>query len=327
MEYRKPHVSVIIPAYNQGNFLEYAIQSVLSQTYSNYEIIVVDDGSTDDTSTIAKLYGDKIHYYFQENKGLAGARNTGIRNARGIYIALLDCDDQWLPDFLLKMVSLAEQNPDASVFYCNVNYMDAEGHTLPQIPDVKLVSPDKMYETLVRANFIFANTIFMLRSAVLTAGLFDESFRACEDWDLWLRLSPTHQFVGINDCLVRYRLHGSSLSADPSKMQQAVKSVIEKHFGPDDGNSKNWSDIKKIAYGGVYRYCAWTSVMRQNNWDASAQSLSKALMVDPESCDELGIFYNLAMGSQPIGYHGTPYQLDLQSNARQIDQMLLKVFE
>ena len=322
-----PRVSVVIPAYNQAEYLGDAIRSVLSQTYQDFEIIVVDDGSTDNTPLVANEFSDNIRYIRQENKGLAGARNTGIRNAKSTYIALIDSDDIWLPNFLQKMMDLVAEDPDAFVYYCSARYIDTKGNELPQIVDSKFVPDGTMYETLVKANFIIPSTVVMMRSAVLAAGLFDDSFRACEDWDLWLRLAPTCHFTSIRDCLVKYRLHGSSLSADPRKMQQAVKAVIEKHFGPDDEDMRNWSNVKRMAYGGVYRYHAWTSVLKQNNWDGCAQFTKKALRVDPTISRELNFFFDLAMGAQPLGYRGTSKLLDLQSNAFYVKQMLSEVFD
>lgn len=330
LETRTPQVSVIIPAYNQAKFLNDAIQSVLYQTYGDYEIIVVDDGSTDNTPLVAKGFGDHIRYIRQDNQGLGGARNTGIRNARGIYIAFLDSDDIWLPDFLKTIMQLLERNRESAVFYCGVRYVDVEGQELPQIAEGNLVSNDLFYETLVKANFIIPSTVVLPRSAILEAGLFDQAtieIHGCEDWDLWLRLAPTCHFRGIQECLVKYRLHGSSLSADPTKMQRAVSAVIKKHFGPDDGDQGKWPRIKHLAYGGVYRYHAWTSIMRQNNWETCTKYLRQALQVDPTTSKEVGFFYDLAMGSQPLGYRGTSQYLDLQSNAVHILQMLSEIFK
>jgi glycosyltransferase involved in cell wall biosynthesis len=327
MKNSNPRVSVVIPAYNQAEYLGDAIQSVLSQTYQDFEIIVIDDGSTDKTPLVANEFSENVCYIRQENKGLAGARNTGIQNAKGTYIALIDSDDIWLPIFLQKMMALVADVPDAIVYYCSARYIDAKGNELPQIVASKFVPDETMYETLVKANFIIPSTVVMLRSAVLAAGLFDDSFRACEDWDLWLRLAPTCHFTSIRDCLVNYRLHGSSLSADPSKMQQAVKAVIEKHFGPDDEDMGKWPNMKRMAYGGVYRYHAWTSVLKQKNWDDCAQYTKKALRVDPTISKDLGFFFDLAMGAQPLGHRGTSKLLDLQSNAIHLKQMLSEVFD
>jgi glycosyltransferase involved in cell wall biosynthesis len=116
-----PRVSVVIPNYNHTRFITGAIQSVLNQTYRSFEVIVVDDGSTDNSREVVASFGSQVRYIWQENQGLAGARNTGIRAARGQLIGLLDADDQWLPDFLEKMVALADElrrwmKPVA--FYC-----------------------------------------------------------------------------------------------------------------------------------------------------------------------------------------------------------------
>ena len=330
MENRKPHVSVIIPAYNQAKYLGEAIQSVLSQTYLDYEIIVVDDGSTDNTPLVASQFGNNIRYIRQNNEGLGGARNTGIRNANGVYIALLDSDDLWLPDFLESMMQLAAQNDNASVLYCNIRYIDSEGYELPQVVEGKLVADDLMYETLVEANFIIPSSVVMLRSVVIAAGLFDQytpAIHGCEDWDLWLRLATTCHFAGTKKVHVKYRLHGSSLSADASKMQRAARAVIEKNYGPEDEDRGKWPKIKLLAYGGLYRYYALTSVMRDNDWSSCKMYLIQALRVAPSLSLDISFFYNLAMGSQPLGYRGTNYRLELNSNATQILQMLSGVFK
>jgi glycosyltransferase involved in cell wall biosynthesis len=324
-----PQVSVIIPAYNQGRFLKDAILSVLAQTHHDYEIILVDDGSTDDTRLVAGQFGDQIHYIYQDNRGLGGARNTGIQQAQGIYLALLDSDDSWLPNFLQTMMDLADKNPDVSVFYCGVKCMDSEGHTLPQILNSKILPASQFFKTLVSGNFLIPSSIVMRRSEVINAGLFDQTtseLHGCEDWDLWLRLGSQHHFLGSEECLVQYRIHGNSLSADPSKMQRAVKAVIEKHFGPDDGCSDRWTELKKLAYGGVYRYFAYTSVLRENDWNKCAQHLMNALISDPTTGTNIDFFYELALGAQPIGYRGTSSYLEIEKNAKALFQLLSELF-
>jgi glycosyltransferase involved in cell wall biosynthesis len=321
----KPRISVVIPNYNHTRFLSGAIQSVLYQRYRLYEIIVVDDGSTDNSREVVASFGSQVRYIWQENQGLAGARNTGIRAARGELIGLLDADDQWLPDFLEKMISLADQRPEASVYYCCAQGMDEEGRDLPQMFGRPVSAPDRIYETLLRANFLIPSTILIRRSVVIAAGLFDQGLRSCEDWDLWLRLLPEHIMVGTDARLVRYRLHGSSLSTNPAGMQQATRAVIQKHFGPDDGQWQNWSAEKRRAYGGVYRYHLLTSVQRQNDWQAGALYLRQALQADPTLATDQDLFYDLALGSQPPGHRGSSYHLNLENNAACISTMLSDV--
>jgi glycosyltransferase involved in cell wall biosynthesis len=322
----RPLVSIVIPLYNQSQFVSGAIHSALNQTFKDLEVIVVDDGSTDSGCEVVASFGEKIKYIYQKNQGLAAARNTGIREAQGDFIGLLDADDQWLPNYLETMISLANQHPEASVYYCCAQSMDLSGKNQPQLFGGPALSPDQIYPQLLRANFLIPSTILMRRAAVVAAGLFDQSLRSCEDWDLWLRMLPQHQFYGTSKCLVKYRLHGNSLSTHTSFMQNAIQTVIEKNFGPDDGQPQYWSQEKRRAYGGVYRYRTLTSVNRLNDWNSAASFLTKAFQTDPTLSSDLNFFYDLAHGTQPLGYRNTRYQLDLERNAESILQILFQVF-
>lgn len=321
-----PRVSVIIPAYNQARYLKQAIDSVLAQTYRDFEIIVVDDGSTDDTAAIAAAYGGQIHYIYQENRGLAGARNTGIRAAQGELIGLLDSDDIWLPNYLKAMVKLANQYPTAVVYFCQARCIDVEGNDLPQIVGGKEFIPEALLSEMLLSNFIIPSTVTLRRSVVVDVGLFDASLRSCEDWDMWLRLLPEHEFAFTNEILVRYRVHESSLSANPTGMQQAKRSVVEKHYGLDDGDFATWSQEKRLAYGGLYRYYLLTSVQRQQNWQSGVDYLSRALLIDPSLAEDTSLFYELAVSSQPLGYRNVLEELDLEPNAKRIINLLESVF-
>jgi glycosyltransferase involved in cell wall biosynthesis len=323
----KPRISVIIPNFNHTQFISGAIQSVLSQGYCSREIIVVDDGSTDNSREVVAGFGRQVRYIWQENQGLAGARNTGIRAASGEFIGLLDADDQWLPGYLEKMLLLADQHPESALYYCSAQGMDQGGRGLPQVFGGPARPPQAMYQILLRANFLIPSTILIRRSVAIANGLFDQTLRSCEDWDFWLRILPEHEFIGSSECLVRYRLHGDSLSANPTGMQQATRQVIEKHFGPDDGRWPNWSWEKRRAYGGVYRYHLLTSVQREDDWGKGALFLRRALQVDPTLAEDLDLFYDLALGNQPPGFRGTSYQLNLKNNAAQISSLLFRVFD
>jgi glycosyltransferase involved in cell wall biosynthesis len=325
-EENKMLVSIIIPNYNQTHYISDAIHTALNQTFHSFEIIVVDDGSTDNSHEVVSRFGNQVRYIYQKNQGLAGARNTGIRAATGDFVGLLDADDTWVPDYLERMIALASQYPLATVYYCSAQCMDTSGRELPQILGGPPVPPDQIYHALLRANFLIPSTILMRRSAVIEAGLFDQNLRSCEDWDLWLRISPGQMIVGTSECLVRYRVHGNSLSTNPSGMQQATRKVIEKHFGSDDGLERTWTKEKRRAYGGVYRYHLLTSVQRQNDWQAAANYLCRALQVDPTLSADLDLFYDLALGSQPVGYRGTNDQLNFEGNAQHINTLLNDVF-
>ena len=324
-----PEVSVIIPNYNHTRFVTAAIDSVLQQSYRDVEIIVVDDGSTDDSAAVIARYGARVRYIYQQNQGLGAARNTGIKAAAGRFVGLLDADDAWLPSYLAHMMTLVARHPDAAVYYANARYMDVNGVEMPGLVTGATVAPDQVYAQLLRANFLIPSTILLRRDVVMAAGLFEQQDRAmhgCEDWDLWLRLAPHHRFVGAYTPLVRYRVHGGSLSAGVDKMQRAARAVVEKHVGVDDGRPAAWSEPKRRAYGGLYRYDALTSVQRQGDWDAAAGYLARALAIDPTLAVDLDLFYDLALGTQPPAFHGTPRDLDLRANRAHVRTLLTRLF-
>ena len=322
-------VGVIIPNYNNAHYLGSAIQSILNQTFTDYEIIVVDDGSTDNSRDVVSVFGGKVRYIWQENKGLGGARNTGILASNAEFVGLLDADDEWKPDYLEKMMSLVQNYPEAVVYYSSAQGMDASGKDLPQTFG-RTTSSNEIYQNLLRANFIIPSTVVFRRAVIVDVGLFEEKNRdlhGCEDWDLWLRLAPSHPFAGTAESLVRYRLHTQTFSANPRHMQEAVKTVIQKNFGVDDGQYENWSAEKKRAFGGVYRYHTLTSVKKQGNWEAATESLCKALMIDPTLSVDLDLFYDLALGTNATAHKDSMQSLDLEQCAKQILDMLVNVFD
>ena len=320
-------VSVIMPVYNGEKYLRWAIESVLGQTYSNFELIVVDDGSTDNSGDIARSFGDKIRYIYQENKGLGGARNTGILASQAEFVGLLDADDEWMPNYLETMMKLVQQYPNAAVYYCTAQGMDSNGNNLTRIFGRVIKSID---QRLLRANFIIPSTVILNRSVVIDFGLFEQDnleIHGCEDWDLWLRLISSHQFVGTTETLVRYRLHENTFSANSDHMQKAVKAVIEKNFGLDNGNYADWSDDKKRAFGGVYRYQALISVQKKGDWKTAKVSLRKAFEIDPTLTIDLDLFYDLAYGAQKPGNEDITPDLALVQNSQWIMSMLEGFFD
>jgi len=321
------NVSVVIPTYNDPHFLVYAIRSVQAQTYRDFEIIVVDDGSTGETKAVVSEFGGDLRYIRQENLGAAAARNTGILAARGKYVAFLDSDDLWLPTYLESMFSMVSQYPDAGVIYSCARYIDENGRELPQLVSLQKVTPDATRATLLRANFLIPSAIMVRRDVVLTAGLFDERLGShCPDWDLWLRLARTQTFVHHPHCLVRYRLHDGSLSVDIAGMHRGALMVIEKHFGPDDARRDSWSNQKRRAYGALYVYQALTTLLHRKLWEHCALYLRNALQCDRSLVTDLDLFYELALGTQPLGHRGTGFQLNLEENATALKRVLVDVF-
>jgi glycosyltransferase involved in cell wall biosynthesis len=324
-------VSVIIPAYNQAQYLRSAIESVIAQTCTDWELIVVNDGSTDSTAQVLSDFENekRLKAIHQDNQGLAAARNTGIHAAVGHHVALLDSDDAWQPEFLETMLATIALNPAASVFYCVAQCMDESGSVLPQRAGANAVTPDQMYQTLLNANFIIPSTVVINRRILLEAGSFDASrpeMHGCEDWDLWLRLASSFKFAGISKPLVRYRLHDASMSADTTKMERAVLSVVEKHFGLDDRQFDTWTPDKRKAYGGYYRYAVLARILKGGDWEGAAPKLAKALSINSSLAVDLDLFYDLALGEQPIGWRGGADHLDLPLSAARLTKFLEMVF-
>ena len=217
-------VSIIIPAYNAARYLSEAVNSALHQTYSDVEIIVVDDGSTDNIKDIARPYREagKIQYIYQENKGLSAARNTGIRAARGEYIAFLDSDDLFLPDKLEKQVRYLEEHPACDICYCNLkHFYEEEPDRMLQL-QYRYYSGADAFPHLLWKNFINPLSVVLRRSVFDHYGYFNESMRRSEDWDMWVRAAYRGaRFDFLPEALARYRMRRGSLSyAAESEIQR-----------------------------------------------------------------------------------------------------------
>jgi len=210
-------VSVIIPVYNGANYIKDALESVFSQTYKDYEIIVVNDGSTDDSEIILKPYMDTITYIYQENKGSAEARNTGIRKAKGEYISFLDADDIWLPQKLEKQLKFLLSNPKYKMVFCDIKH-SVRGSIIHNSylheRKYRYVSSGKIYRNLLRECFIFTPTVFVSRECFREVGLFNEKYRICEDYEMWLRIAKKYQIGFLDEPLVERRRHGVNITED-----------------------------------------------------------------------------------------------------------------
>lgn len=206
---KKPLISVIIPTYNVEFYVEEALKSVLAQTYTNLEIIAVDNGSTDRTRDVLQPYIDKnkVVYIRQDNRGLAGARNTGIRSSRGEYIAFLDADDIFLPEKLERQVAYLETHPQCGVCYCGIwHFYDEKPDDLFKL-DYAYYSGVDVLPNLLRKNFVNPLSVVIRRSEVERVGFFDESYWHGEDWEYWVRLAYHGTvFCYLPDALAKYRM-------------------------------------------------------------------------------------------------------------------------
>jgi len=226
---RLPRVSVLIPCYNTARFVAEAMESVFSQTYRDYEVVVVNDGSPDTPELEQALapWRDKITYVHTENCGLAGARNNGIQASRGALIALLDSDDIWEPNFLQVLVGLLEEDPGIDVVYSDAvlfGLTDCQGQTLMDMfPPQEEITFDSILSSRV---WVFVVSCIVRREVLVRVGGFDQDLRYAEDLDLWLRIAHAgSKFLPCSQPLVRYRKRAGSLTAECSPDQEIRRRI------------------------------------------------------------------------------------------------------
>ncbi len=213
-------VSVVIPAWNAAHLLPRCLESVLAQTLAPREIIVVDDGSRDATAEVAANCGYAVRVIRQENRGAAGARNTGIRAAAGKWIAFLDADDRWLPQKMERLIACAAANPDAGVIYSDATVMDDAGRPVGRFLDGKDAASGYIYDRLLRSFFVLPSTAMVRRELIERAGYFAEKVRGVEDMELMLRLARATLFALVPECLVIYERQETSVSRNEAMMAE-----------------------------------------------------------------------------------------------------------
>jgi glycosyltransferase involved in cell wall biosynthesis len=226
-----PDVSVVVPAYNTSQYIAGAIESILAQTYTSYEVIVVNDGSPDTPAMERALapFRDRIVYLVQENGGISAARNAALRVARGRYIALLDSDDTWEPNYLAVQVAALEADPSLAVVYPNAVVVGDHPHAGRTYMDVCPSSGPVTFQALLTQRCQVFISALIRRPAIERVGGFDPELRSVEDFDLWLRLLAAGERIGYHDrVLVRFLKRRGSLSADPVWMAEHVLIVLDK---------------------------------------------------------------------------------------------------
>jgi hypothetical protein len=241
-----PLVTVVIPTYNYAHFLIETLESALAQTYSNFEVIVVDDGSTDDTRKRLDPYRDRIRYIYQENQGLSAARNTGIRAARGDLIALLDSDDLWHPRKLEIQVDHMRGHPESGLFVSDdvarfygksTGSNDIGGKPKSwAVIDGSLplkASPVSIEEIVISPPFSSCG-VLIRKECFETVGYFDTSLRSCEDRDMWIRIASRYPVVRLQLPLWWYRQHSGSMITIPDLMEAMELRVLRNSFGRID---------------------------------------------------------------------------------------------
>jgi glycosyltransferase involved in cell wall biosynthesis len=285
-----PTVSVVIPMYNVEKYIAQSISSVLCQSFHNFELILVDDGCSDNTLSIVKQFDDmRIRVISQQNRGLSGARNTGIDAARGIYVALLDADDYWAKDKLVKHIRHLNNNPNVGVSYCPSLFIDEAGQLLGigQYPKLANISQQHIFcrnpvgngsAAVIRRSLLDEVGYYGLGTDKYRKMYFNEHLRQSEDIELWTRIALSTQwlFEGIAQPLTYYRVNDSGLSANVEKQfaswQQAVQLNQDKH-------PAFFEQYYQLAKAYQLRYMARRAVQTRNRFDA-LKLIHRALYCD-----------------------------------------------
>ena len=284
-------VSVIIPTYNRASLLEKSIQSVLNQTFQDFEIIIVDDCSTDNTEQVVKIFQEKdnrIRYIKHEkNRGAAAARNTGIKAARGEFVAFQDSDDEWFSDkLLLQMQVFSNAQKDVGVVY--TGFWRITNKKKIYIPHswVKQKEGYILRELLI-GNFIGTPTAIVRKECLIKMGMFDERLHSLEDWELWLRISKFYKFKCINKPLLVSYFTPNSVSTNKYAFIEAMNLILKKHF-------REFSSNKKIL---SKHYCVLGNFMCQyDDFKKGRSFLLKSLKLYPFRGKSFALFLLSLLG-------------------------------
>jgi glycosyltransferase involved in cell wall biosynthesis len=289
-------ISVVIPTYNYARYLPEAIDSALAQTYAPLEVVVVDDGSTDETPEVLAAYGAKIRAVRQSNQGVAAARNTGVAAARGEYIALLDSDDLWLPRKLELQIARFESEPALGIVHCGAETFEGE-KTLDTLVDgmegwvgQDLLRLDRMVIPVPGSGIVVPKRI------IDQAGGFDVRLPPSDDWDLCYRIAARYPVGFVPEVLVRYRMHGGGIHLNIPKMENAMLLSLGKAFASDDPGVQA---LRRHAYGSLHRILAGCYFQQRRLGDFARHAM-KSLRYDPSN---IGYFaaYPLRVISRRVG--------------------------
>lgn len=273
-----PKVTVIIATYNAIAYLPSTVDSVIQQTFTDFEVLIVDDGSTDETvEWVSKLVDPRVRLISQANQGVAVARNQGIMGAQGEYVAFLDADDLWEPTKLEKQVKCLEENPQVGLVNTSIVNIDEQGKPLGAVNASDIEGNVLKY--IVEENLILCGSAPMVRRSCLEAVQgFDQKLMSAEDWDLWIRLAARYDFAVVREPLVLYRQHLNSKSNNIERHLKHRLKVIDKTF---ETVARNLQPLKQRSVGRAYLSVAW-KLLVQKDYKTSTMYRQKALSYYPQ---------------------------------------------
>ncbi len=317
-------VSVIIPNYNHAAYVGDAIRSVIGQTYRNLEIIVVDDGSIDNSRELISKFGSRVRAIWQGNRGLSAARNVGIRVAKGTYVGVLDADDMYEPNYLSTLVPILDANPESQAVYCGYQFVDHLNRPLPQ-REARLDQNGQLYQALVEGNFLVPESMLVRRHCYEMVGPFDETLRALEDLDMWLKISSRFNVLSSTEILTRHRVLPDSMSADTNRQFENRLAVMRKHFGLEPPRYSEWTETQRWAYGHAY-LTSTVEFLQSRNQARAYDCLREMAKIYPELLVRFNTYFQLGLCDQPKGYMGDLKNVNTQRNGQILFALLDDLF-
>ncbi|MHB9023326.1 MAG: glycosyltransferase family 2 protein [Armatimonadota bacterium] len=276
-----PLVSVIIPMFRRLEYVGAAVESVRRQTYPNVEIIVVDDGSGEECLAGLRLPSEVRLLHHADCRGPATARNTGVRHARGQYIAFLDSDDLWLPDKLATQVRLLQEHPDAGLTYCTFRCIDSNGEPLAKQHKTWSFS-GRTFSRMQRFCFIKSpTTVLMPRHVLEACGPFDADLSSAEDWDLWLKVAWQYPILADPTALTLYRVHPTQLTRSILKCRQKKVAVRKKWLEWAQREAPEWTCRLRRYYAADLQRLARAQVNLARDISGATHSLDIARRMNP----------------------------------------------
>lgn len=276
-----PKVSAIIPTYNAMTYLSETVDSVLHQTFTDFELIIVDDGSSDRTvQWVSELEDPRVRLICQENQGATVARNTGITEARGEYIAFLDHDDLWHPTKLEKQVRCLDENPTVGLVHTWMVLVDEHGKSTGRVMNSN--AEGDIWKQLLEKNTVASSSVMLRRCCFETVGVFSPSrdFYTVEDWEFWIRIAAHYPFAMIKEPLLSWRQHANNGSKNWRLMEQAYRLVIEKAF---DAAPPELLYLKDRSYGHANLCLAWRVLQSSDkDYKKAIQFRQKATSLYPQ---------------------------------------------
>lgn len=272
-------VSVVITSYNYGNYLATAVESVLCQTSENFEIIIIDDGSTDNTRLIAESYlrDQRVKYIYQHNSGQPKAKNRGIRESKGEYIAFLDADDIWMPTKLERQLPLFD-DPPIGVVYSRRKWIDPDGKEIEG--NERILRRGNILDHIFVDNFICFSSSMVRRSFIVDSGFFDENLPMGIDYDLWLRLAARCKFDYVDEPLVKYRTGHANLSKNVMRRYECAQRIMNQALDdPIISNKLTWY-IPRLAWADTWSNMSYYLFMQGQLADG-LRYFGKAILMLP----------------------------------------------